>query len=91
MEGWVTIKNIKKHKPALETRAIAELLGISRNTVRMALKSEDVPTYERQKEINPEIKPFQEYICERLVVKGLKGSRVKRIQGFQECVLQTHF
>ncbi len=70
MEDWITIKNLKKRNPSLGSRAIAELLGISRNTVKMALKSEDVPTYERQKEINPEIKPFQEYICERLVVKA---------------------
>jgi hypothetical protein len=76
VEDWVTLKNLKKRKPALGTRAIAKLLGISCNTGKIALKSEDIPTYERRREINPEIKPFQEYSCVRFLVKGLKGSRV---------------
>ncbi|MDI6804136.1 MAG: IS21 family transposase [Bacteroidota bacterium] len=67
---------MRKRKPALGSRTIAELLGISRNTVKKALKSDDVPTYDRQREINPDIVPFKEYICERLIIKRLRGSRV---------------
>lgn len=76
MEDWVTIQNLKKRNPKLGTRQIADLLGMSRNTVKRALKRKDVPVYKREKEINPEIVPFTEYIYERLIVKKLLGSCV---------------
>ncbi len=38
MEDWVTIRNLKKKRPDLGKRKIAELLGVSRNTVRRALR-----------------------------------------------------
>lgn len=38
MEDWVSIKNIKAKNPKLGTRKIAELLGISRNTVKKLLR-----------------------------------------------------
>jgi len=34
MEKWVTIKNLKKSNPSMGTRKIAELVGVSRNTVK---------------------------------------------------------
>lgn len=37
MEDWVTIRNLKKKDPNLETRTIALMLGISRNTVKKLL------------------------------------------------------
>ena len=76
MEDWVTIKNLKKRNPKMGTRKIAELLGVSRNTVRRALRSDAVPEYSREPKINPEIEPFCDYIYERLLVKRLRGSRV---------------
>lgn len=76
MEDWVTIKNLKKRNPKLGTRQIASLLGISRNTVKKALKGQTPPVYNREKEINPAIIPFTDYIFERLIRKQLQGSRV---------------
>ena len=76
MEDWLTIRNLKKRNPKLGTRAIADKLGISRNTVKKALKSENQPEYNRGKCINPELEPFQEFIREKYFVKKLKGSRV---------------
>ena len=37
MEDWVSIKNLKTKNPKLGTRKIADLLGVSRNTVKKAL------------------------------------------------------
>lgn len=76
MEDWVTIKTLKKRRPDLGTRKIAELLGISRNTVKRALQSETGPEYKRESKPNPEIEPFTDYIYHQIVVKRLKGSRV---------------
>ena len=76
MEDWVTIKNIKKRKPAMGTRAIAELLNISRNTVKKALSSDNSPEYKRVEKVNPDIEPFKEYITAKLSLGGLIASRV---------------
>jgi hypothetical protein len=48
VEDWVTIRNLKTRNPVLGTRAIAGLLGISRNTVKDALASDRSPQYENQ-------------------------------------------
>jgi DNA-binding MarR family transcriptional regulator len=45
MADWVTIKNLKSKNPGMESRSIAKLLGLSRNTVKRALKSENGPIY----------------------------------------------
>jgi transposase len=76
MEQWVTIKTLKKQNPDLGTRQLARLVGVSRNTVKRALTQEQEPSYVRTPVPNPELEPFIEYIFERLVVKGLVGSRV---------------
>ena len=47
MEDWVTIRNLKKKNPNLGTRKIATILGISRNTVKKALLSDELPLYNR--------------------------------------------
>ena len=47
MEDWVSIRNIKAKNPKLGTRKIAELLGISRNTVKKALKNDEAPAYNK--------------------------------------------
>ena len=65
MEDWVTIKNLKKKNPNLGTRTIAEMLGVSRNTVKKALKSDDLPLYNRgEKKINEHILPYVDFIKE---------------------------
>lgn len=76
MEDWVTIKVIKKRKPGMGTRAIAELLNISRNTVKKALSSDNPPVYKRIEKVNPDIEPFKEYITGKLFSGGLIASRV---------------
>jgi DNA-binding transcriptional regulator LsrR (DeoR family) len=85
MEQWVTIRTFKGKNPKLGTRQIAELLGVSRNTVKRALRSEKEPEYVRTETVNPEIAPFSEFIFEELFVKRLRGSRVlKDIQSKQQ-------
>jgi transposase len=74
MEDWVTIRNL--HKRGKSIKEIVRTLGISRNTVRKALRSEQVPKYYRKEEINPSLAPFSEYIRQRILVNQLKGSRV---------------
>jgi len=39
-EDWVTIRNLRKKNPYMGTRKIADLVGISRNTVKKALASD---------------------------------------------------
>ena len=74
MEDWVTIRNL--HRRGKSIKEIVRTLGISRNTVRKALRSEQVPNYQRKEEINPSLAPFSEYIRQRILVNQLKGSRV---------------
>src|SRR5690606_34355221 len=62
--------------PSIGTRKIAELLGVSRNTVKRALQKDSPPEYKRDNILNPDIAPFKDYIIERIVLKRLKGSRV---------------
>jgi transposase len=76
VEDWVTIRNLKSRNPALGTRAIAGLLGISRNTVKDALASDRPPKYERPKVLNPDIAPWVEYVTESYLVKRLRVSRI---------------
>ncbi len=76
MEDWITIRNLKKRNPRIGTRKIAKKLGLARNTVKNALKSEDAPEYKRETYINPELEPFHDFIIETYFVKKLKGSRV---------------
>ncbi|OVE79786.1 hypothetical protein BVY01_01585 [bacterium I07] len=86
MEDWVTIKNLKKRHPKMGTRKIAEILGVSRNTVRRALRSDQAPEYKRDPQVNPEIEPFTDIIYEKLLVKRLRGSRILediRSKGYQ--------
>ena len=77
MEDWVTIRNLKKKDPNLRTRTIALMLGISRNTVKKALASDDLPLYNRgEKKINEAVEPFIDFIKESFLKKNLKASRI---------------
>ena len=85
VEDWVTIRNLKARNPVLGTRAIAGLLGISRNTVKDALASDRAPQYERAKVINPDIEPWVDIVTESYLVKKLRVSRIMadlRSKGF---------
>lgn len=76
MEDWVTIKNLKNKNPILGSREIAKILGISRNTVKTALRSNKIPEYQRDQLINPSLEPFKDFIFQGLMVKRLAGSRI---------------
>lgn len=76
MEDWVTIRNLKKRNSKLGTRAIADLMRISRNTVRNALRITREIEPARKRKMNPVIQPFKDYIYEKLIVIGFQGSRV---------------
>ncbi len=77
MEDWVSIRNIRAKNPKLGTRKIAELLGISRNTVKKALSSDDMPTYKSRKvAINEHVLPFEDFIKQSFLKKKLKASRI---------------
>jgi len=77
MEDWVSIRNIRAKNPKLGTRKIAELLGISRNTVKKALSSDDMPIYKSKKvAINEYVLPFEDFIKQSFFKKKLKASRI---------------
>ena len=77
MEDWVTIRNLKKKNPNLGTRTIADMLSISRNTVRKALSSDEAPVYNRgERKINEHVVPFAPFIKESFLKKNLKASRI---------------
>jgi transposase len=76
MEDWVTIQNLKRRNPKMGTREIAKLVGCSRNTVKAALKREQHDGYNREEKINPDIKPFEQFIKDGIINKRLRGSRV---------------
>jgi len=79
MEKWVTIKNLKKSNPSMGTRKIAELTGVSRNTVKKVLRSDGAPIDKKDNKgvkINEHIKPFESFIKESFLKKNLKASRI---------------
>ncbi len=76
LEDWVTIKNLKKRNPKLGTRKIAQLMGLSKNTVKSALRSDNATRYERKVEVNSDIKPFENYIWQGLTQRHLRKSRI---------------
>ncbi|MBK8500823.1 MAG: IS21 family transposase [Saprospiraceae bacterium] len=75
MEDWVTIRNLNISK-GQSIRAISSLMGISRNTVRAALRRTNAPEYKRKEVINEDITLFADFIREAILVKKHRGSRV---------------
>jgi len=77
MEDWVSIKNIRAKNPDIGTRKIAELLGISRNTVKKALNNDEAPKYNGGlTKVNEQVAPFEGFIKESFLTKKLKASRI---------------
>ncbi len=74
MEDWMTIRNLKKKNPYMGTRKIADLVGVSRSTVKKALASDMYPSYHREPTVPILIHPFAEYIKESYLVKKQKVS-----------------
>lgn len=76
MEDWVTIKNLRAKNPSISFRAIANLLGISHNTVKRAISRDSPPKYVRAEKLSEAIVPFEEVIFNMVNVKKFRGSRV---------------
>ncbi len=76
VEAWTTIRCL--HAQGRPIRAIAAELGVSRNTVRSALRQTSAPRYTRPPRPNPKLEPFREQIRQMLVEKGFIGSRILR-------------
>lgn len=76
MEDWVTIQNLKRRNPRLGTRQIAKLMGISKNTVKAALKRKQHDGYERLEKTNGDIEPFTAFISDSFINKRLRVSRI---------------
>lgn len=76
MEAWTTIRYL--HTQGKSMRAIARELGISRNTVRAALRSDHPPKYTRPPRPNPQLGPFAEQIQQMWTEKHFIGTRILR-------------
>ena len=63
MEEWVDI--IAAHHRGISIREIARQTGLSRNTVRKAIRSEGVPRYERPPAPS-KLDPYKEYLLARI-------------------------
>jgi len=75
VQEWTTIRCLKAQ--GVSNRAIAKQLGISRNTVKRALKEDDPPRYQRRTKPNLQLKPFEDQI-QVMLRKGLIGTRILR-------------
>ena len=75
LEDWVTIRNL--HAKGHGKKTIAKILGISKNTVKAALKKDSRPTYQRNVSFdNKLIAPYVESINEMYLKKELIGTRI---------------
>ncbi len=66
------------HAQGVGIRAIAQQLGLARNTVRAALRAATSPTRTRAKRANPQLAPFAEQIARMLFEQRYIGSRILR-------------
>jgi transposase len=76
VEAWTTIRYL--HAQGKGVRSIAKEVGVARNTVRAALRSEHVPQYRRPPRPNPALAPFVMSIRTMALEQGLIGSRILR-------------
>jgi transposase len=76
VEAWTTIRYL--HAEGTPIRAICRELGVSRNTVRQALRTESAPKYERPPKPNPKLAPFEAQIRTWYFGQKLIGSRILR-------------
>lgn len=76
VEEWTTIRYL--HAQGKSIRAISQELGLARNTVRQALRSEKQPRYQRAKRANPQLEPFAAQIQEWLFRHQFIGTRILR-------------
>ena len=79
VEGWTTIRYL--HAQGMGARTIAKKLGLSRNTVRQAIRAQAPPTRTRAKRPNKKLAPFAARIAEMLFEKEYIGTRILRELG----------
>jgi transposase len=60
VEAWTTIRYLKAQ--GYGTRSIAREVGVARNTVRHALRSQGPPRYQRPGRSNPKLEPFKDAV-----------------------------
>lgn len=76
MEEWTTIRYL--HTQGKSIRAIAVELGVARNTVRAALRTDRAPRYQRPTRANPKLAPFTTTIEHMVFEQDFIGSRIIR-------------
>jgi transposase len=76
VEAWTTIRYL--HAQGTPIRAICRELGVSRNTVRQALRGESPPKYQRPPKPNAKLAPFEAQIRTWYFGEKLIGSRILR-------------
>ena len=76
MEAWTTIRYL--HAQGKSIRVIASELGIARNTVRAALRTDRAPQYSRPPRSNPKLTPFATEIEAMVFEQQFIGSRILR-------------
>ena len=76
MEGWTTIRYLAAQGKSI--KGIAAELGVARNTVRLALRREGPPKYQRPPRPNPQLVPFADEIERMVLVERFIGSRILR-------------
>ena len=74
MGKWAAIRQLKEQ--GFGKKTIARMLGVSRNTVKRALKQENIPKYERKKLPLKKIDSFRESVKEMLWKKEFIGTRI---------------
>ena len=76
MEEWSSIRCLNAQ--GWGTRKIAKELGISRNTVKRAIRASGPPNYQRAPRVNVQLEPFKDEITAMLIQKDFIGSRILR-------------
>ncbi|MGQ9595695.1 MAG: IS21 family transposase [Anaerolineae bacterium] len=76
VEAWTTIRYLKEQGRGI--RAIAREVGVARNTVRKALRSDRPPKYTRPPRPNPQLAPYDGLIRRACLERGFIGTRILR-------------
>jgi transposase len=76
VEEWTTIRYL--HAQGKSIRAIAQEMGIARNTVRAALRADGAPRYTRPPRPNPKLVPYAAAIEAMVFDQEFIGSRILR-------------
>jgi len=74
MQKWAAIRELREQ--GFGKKTIARMLVVSRNTVKRALRQEDVPKYERRNFPPKRIDPFREVVMGMLWEKKYIGARI---------------